>query len=93
MRNASNPAAVVAAPASPAPALPPESAILAPMPGVVLRYFVRVGDLVKAGDPVVVLEAMKMQNNLPAPRDGRIAWLAFKPGDNANRGDVLVTFE
>ncbi len=93
VHNASDAGAVAVAPASPTPALPPGSAILAPMPGVVLRYFVRVGDVVKAGDPVVVLEAMKMQNNLPAPRDARIASLAFKPGDNANRGDVLVTFE
>ncbi|RPJ62873.1 MAG: acetyl-CoA carboxylase biotin carboxyl carrier protein subunit, partial [Acidobacteria bacterium] len=36
---------------------------------------------------------MKMQNNLPAPRDARVASLGFKPGDNVNRGDVLVTFE
>jgi pyruvate carboxylase subunit B len=82
------------APAAPAaPAIAPGSAILAPMPGVVLNYLVRVGDQVKAGDPVVVLEAMKMQNNLPAPRDARVASLAFKPGDNVNRGDVLVAFE
>jgi pyruvate carboxylase subunit B len=77
--------------AAPPPAVAADSAILAPMPGVVLRYLVRPGDRVKAGDPVLVLEAMKMQNNLPAPRDGRIASLGFKPGDNVNRGDVLVT--
>ncbi len=47
----------------------------------------------QAGDPVVLVEAMKMQNNLPAPRDGRIARLMFKAGDNVNRGDVLLTLE
>ncbi len=63
------------------------------MPGLVLRYLVAVGDLVRAGDPVVLVEAMKMQNNLPAPRDGRIATLRFNAGDNVNRGDVLLTME
>ena len=85
------PAAAPAAP--PPPRVSPDSAILAPMPGVVLKYFVRPGDTVRAGEPVLVLEAMKMQNNLPAPRDARVASLGFKPGDNVNRGDVLVTFE
>jgi biotin carboxyl carrier protein len=63
------------------------------MPGLVLRYMVGVGDVVKAGDPVVLVEAMKMQNALPAPRDGRVARLLFHAGDNANRGDVLLTLE
>jgi oxaloacetate decarboxylase alpha subunit/pyruvate carboxylase subunit B len=63
------------------------------MPGVVLKYLVRPGDVVKAGTTVLVLEAMKMQNNLPAPRDGRVVSIGFKPGDNVNRGDVLMTIE
>ncbi|HEX7486342.1 MAG TPA: acetyl-CoA carboxylase biotin carboxyl carrier protein subunit, partial [Vicinamibacterales bacterium] len=71
----------------------PDSAVTAPMPGLVLRYLVDVGDTVEAGDPVVLLEAMKMQNNLSAPRDGRIARLMFKAGDGVNRGDVLLTLE
>jgi pyruvate carboxylase subunit B len=70
-----------------------DSAVTAPMPGVVLRYMVGVGDVVKAGDPVVLIEAMKMQNSLPAPRDGRVAKLMFRAGDNANRGDVLLALE
>ena len=72
---------------------PPDSIVTAPMPGLVLRYLVAVGDVVRAGDPVVLVEAMKMQNNLPAPRDGRIARLMFTAGDNVNRGDVLLTLE
>ena len=83
--------AVEAAPA--APAADPTSTVAAPIPGLILRYLVKAGDQVKAGDPVVVLEAMKMQNNLPAPRDGRVVSLAFKAGDNVNRGDVLLTLE
>jgi biotin carboxyl carrier protein len=78
---------------APAASVAPGSAVTAPMPGLVLRYLVNAGDSVKAGDPVVLLEAMKMQNNLPAPRDGRIATLRFKAGDSVNRGDVLLTLE
>jgi pyruvate carboxylase subunit B len=80
--------------AAPAPiTAAPDSVVTAPMPGLVLRYLVNEGDRVKAGDHVVLLEAMKMQNNLPAPRDGRIARLAFKAGDSVNRGEVLLTLE
>jgi pyruvate carboxylase subunit B len=90
-------AAGAAIPAAPTPeqagAVSPDSVVTAPMPGLVLRYLVAVGDLVRAGDPVVLVEAMKMQNNLPAPRDGRIARLMFNAGDNVNRGDVLLTME
>jgi pyruvate carboxylase subunit B len=68
----------------------PNSTVVAPMPGLVLRYLVEVGTEVKAGEPVVLLEAMKMQNTLPSPRDGRVARLPFSAGDNVNRGDVLV---
>ena len=74
-------------------AAPPDSVVTAPMPGLVLRYLVNEGERVKAGDPVVLLEAMKMQNNLPAPRDGRVARVVFKAGDNVNRGDVLLTLD
>ncbi len=76
-----------------ATAAAPDSVVTAPMPGLVLRYFVAPGDAVKAGAPAVLLEAMKMQNALPAPRDGRVASLSFKAGDNVNRGDVLLTLE
>ncbi len=86
-------AATAAATADRAADASPDSVVTAPMPGLVLRYLVAVGDLVRAGDPVVLVEAMKMQNNLPAPRDGRIARLMFNAGDNVNRGDVLLTLE
>jgi pyruvate carboxylase subunit B len=70
-----------------------DSAVRAPMPGILLRYLVGVGDAVKAGDPVVLVEAMKMQNALPAPRDGRVARLHVAAGDAVNRGDLLLTLE
>jgi len=73
------------------PALAPgEAAIIAPMPGLVVRYLVREGDPVTRGDPVLVLEAMKMENPLPAPADGRVARLTRTAGDMVGRGDVLA---
>ena len=88
---------LVATPAPETPARPaaadPSSTVTAPIPGLILKYLVKAGDQVEAGDPVVVLEAMKMQNNLPAPREGRVASVGFKAGDNVNRGDVLITLE
>jgi len=71
----------------------PDSAVTSPMPGLVLRYLVKVGDAVTAGSPVVQIEAMKMQNSLPAPRNGRVARLCFKAGDSVNRGDVLLMLD
>ena len=64
--------------------------LLAPMPGTIIRYLVNEGDEVKAGDGIVVLEAMKMENVLPAPEDGKIKAINFKPGDKVNTNDVLA---
>ena len=83
----------------PAPAAPTQAAaapagngvaVTAPMPGVVLRYPVEEGQAVKAGEPVVVLEAMKMENALPSPTDGVVQKLCFASGAKANRGDALL---
>jgi oxaloacetate decarboxylase alpha subunit/pyruvate carboxylase subunit B len=65
--------------------------ILAPMPGIVLRYLVEVGQAVTAGDPVVVLEAMKMENTLPAPVDGTVGALPLGPGATVKKDQVLAT--
>jgi biotin carboxyl carrier protein len=65
--------------------------ILAPMPGIVLRYLVEVGQSVTAGDPVVVLEAMKMENTLPAPVDGTVGPLPLGPGSTVKKDQVLAT--
>jgi pyruvate carboxylase len=89
-----SPSAGTATPAAPAPtpATPAESkkaasagapvevAITAPMPGMIIRYEVNVGDRVKAGDVVVVFEAMKMENNIPSPIDGTVKALNFAAG-------------
>ncbi|MFB0556358.1 MAG: pyruvate carboxylase subunit B [Dehalococcoidia bacterium] len=64
--------------------------LLAPMPGTIIRYLVNVGDEVKAGDGILVLEAMKMENVLPTPEDGKIKAINFKPGDKVNTNDVLA---
>ena len=64
--------------------------LLAPMPGTIIRYLVNEGDEVKAGDGIVVLEAMKMENVLPAPENGEIKAINFKPGDRVNANDVLA---
>ncbi len=76
----------------PAPAAVGEGdiAVAVPMPGTVIRYQVDVGDKVKAGDIVVMLEAMKMENAIPAPADGVIKAVNFGPGASVKKGDVLA---
>ena len=65
--------------------------VTAPMPGIVLRYLVEAGQAVKAGDPVVVLEAMKMENTLPSPADGNVGPLPLEPGATVKKDQVLAT--
>jgi len=67
-----------------------EAAIVAPMPGMIIRYEVSVGDRVKANDVVVVFEAMKMQNNIPSPIDGTVKAINFGPGDPVPKGAVMA---
>ena len=67
-----------------------EAAIVAPMPGMIIEYKARVGDSVKKNDTVVVLEAMKMAIDLPAPADGIVKSVNFKNGDRVARDDVLA---
>lgn len=88
-------------PAAPAPVVkkaeptaePPkagETTITAPMPGIIIRYEVKVGDTVKANDVVLILEAMKMANAITAPVGGKIKALNFADGDKVARDDVLA---
>jgi biotin carboxyl carrier protein len=67
--------------------------IKAPMPGKVVRVLVEVGQTVETGDGVVVVEAMKMQNELKSPKTGTIAELRAEPGATVNAGDVLAVIE
>ncbi|HBH30449.1 MAG TPA: carboxylase, partial [Desulfofustis sp.] len=70
-------------------ASPAGTLLLAPMPGMIIKYEKRVGDTVAKGDTVVVLEAMKMENALPAPCDGTIKAIDFDSGDTITKGAVL----
>ena len=65
--------------------------VTAPLPGTINDIKVKVGDKVKKGDTVVVLEAMKMQNNIEAEADGTIASVNVTKGDAVMEGDTLVT--
>jgi biotin carboxyl carrier protein len=68
-----------------------DSAVKAPIPGLVVKVLVEEGAEVAAGQTLVILEAMKMENELRAPRPGVIATIKAKPGNSVNQGDVLVT--
>ena len=65
----------------------------APMPGLVLRVLVEPGQTVQEGDGLLVLEAMKMENELRAPADGAIAAVHVAPGDAVGKNELLVEFE
>lgn len=67
--------------------------VIAPMPGSVLAVHVAVDALVTAGDPVVTLEAMKMEHVVVAPFDGVVSDIAVRPGDQVIRGQTLATIE
>ena len=66
-------------------------AVKAPMPGNILDVKVKAGASVKAGDVLVILEAMKMENEIVAPQDGTVASITVNKGDTVNSGDVLVS--
>ena len=92
---------VVAKPAAaPAPAAKPATttpagghSIKTPLPGVIIDVKVNVGDTVTKGQTVVVLEAMKMENNINADRDGKVTAIQVAKGDTVADGAVLVVLE
>ena len=107
-RTASQPAVSAAAPApqpkaaAPAPVAPqPKAApaatgdgvLASPMPGTIIKYVVSVGQAVKAGDPILILEAMKMESALPSPIAGKVKELSCKAGDRVTKGAVLAVIE
>jgi biotin carboxyl carrier protein len=67
--------------------------IVAPMPGKVVRVLVEVDSEVAAGDGILVVEAMKMQNEMKSPKAGRVVALNTQTGATVNRGDVLAVIE
>ena len=65
--------------------------ITAPLPGLILNSLVKAGDSVKKGQNLMVMEAMKMENEIEAPSDGVIKEVHVKNGDNVAEGDLLIT--
>lgn len=90
-----------AATSAPAPAAAPKPAaagagaikINSPMPGNILSVKASAGQAVKKGDVLMILEAMKMENEICAPQDGTIASVQAAAGDSVESGDVLVTMD
>ena len=69
------------------------NAVKAPLPGVITSIEVNVGDEVKAGDTLLVLEAMKMANNIEAEKDGKVSAICVKAGQTVMEDDPLVVIE
>jgi len=80
-----------AAPAASAPVAGSGEKVNAPMPGTVLDVKVNVGDTVSKGQVIMILEAMKMENDIVASCDGKITSVLAKKGDTVNSGDALAT--
>lgn len=88
------PAPVAAAPAAPAAAPAAAGAgkaVTSPLPGVIIAVKVKVGDAVKAGQEVAVLEAMKMENSIEAEHDGTVTAIHVAKGDSVLEGAAVVT--
>ena len=88
------PAPAPTATAAPAVAVAAKgNAIKTPLPGVIIDVKVNVGDMVKKGETVVVLEAMKMENNINADRDGKVVAVQVAKGDTVADGAALIILE
>ncbi len=87
------PAAAPAPKAAPAPAAAPAGAttVVAPMPGNIFKVLVKAGDKVTNGQAIIVLEAMKMENEIFAPCDGTVASVNVSEGGTVNTGDVMLS--
>ncbi len=67
--------------------------VISPMPGTILKVNVKQGDAVKAGDSVIILEAMKMENDITAPKDGIIKSIFVEAGQSVAKDDALFEVE
>ena len=90
---AAKPAPAPAAAKAAVPVAAKGNAIKTPLPGVIIDVKVNVGDMVKKGDTVVILEAMKMENNINADRDGKVVSIEVAKGDTVADGAALVVLE
>ena len=92
---AAEPKTAAPAPAPAAPAAAPKAGgpanVTSPLPGTVLRLVKNAGDTVAAGEVVMIVESMKMENEVVAPEAGRIASIAVAAGSAINTGDLLFT--
>jgi len=68
------------------------NSIKAPMPGLIIDLRVKAGDAVKAGDPLLILEAMKMENIIKSPGNATVKKVAIKKGDSVEKGQVMIEF-
>ena len=84
-------AAPVAAPAPAASSAAGSITVASPMPGKILAIKANAGQAVKRGEVVIILEAMKMENEITAPEDGTIASINVAVGDSVESGDTLAT--
>ena len=83
-----------AAPAAPAPTITGAGeSVNTPMPGTILQVLVTVGQTVKEGDVLVVLEAMKMENEITSPRNGTVTQVVVQPGATVDTGVALVVIQ
>jgi len=70
-----------------------ESAVNAPLPGIIIKYEKKLGDEVKVGETIAVIEAMKMNNNIDAHCDGKIVKIPYKAGSSISKGDILCVIK
>lgn len=70
-----------------------QDALRSPLPGTIVEIIAKVGEVVKEGDPLIVLEAMKMDNKLTAERDGKVKNILVVEGDVVKENTPLITFE
>jgi biotin carboxyl carrier protein len=88
--------AMPAGPEPPLAAVPSTASggeVTAPMPGLILDIMVAIGDQVAAGSPVIKMEAMKMENQIPSPVNGTVKTIAVKVGDNVSTDETLMVIE
>jgi len=77
-------------PAAATPVIVSGGSVIAPMPGQIKAIFVREGDKVKAGQKLLIMEAMKLENKLPATRDGIVKQILVRDGDIVSQGQELI---